>query len=120
MNGDQVDFGNEPGLIDPSDTGGSPVVMPNNDDWFKLGSQVVSTVRDIVVARQGGLAAPSGTLSSNVRNFPPGQAGKNVQAASTAGGQIQPFASQVNARNLGLLVAVAALLAALVLLRRKA
>jgi hypothetical protein len=117
MDGDMVDFGNEPALLDPVDLGGSPVVMPNNDDWAKtfsdLGGKVISSVRDIVVARNAGLAAPSGTLASNVKNPPPGTGGLNMQASATVGGRVQPFLAQVRAGNVGavLLLAAAAVLA---------
>lgn len=69
--------------MDPYDMGGVPAVMPTNDWWTgaeALGSQALDAVAKVAVAR----AAPSGVVSSNPQNPPPGGAFRQSQVIAGA------------------------------------
>jgi hypothetical protein len=80
--------------MDPTDTGGVPQVMPSNNWWEDIGSQIVTAATDIATVR----AAPSGNIASATPNPPPGGGGVNPQAAATPGGL--PASLRVGALNL--------------------
>jgi hypothetical protein len=109
--------------MSPEDMGGVPAVMPSNDWWkaaVDLGGRVLDTYENIQLAKtRSGVAAPSGVISSNARNYPPGRSGANPQAAGIAGGSPMPFSwEQLSFGGGGALVLLAVLAAVVMLARR--
>src|SRR5258707_438582 len=106
--------------LTPAVMGGYPAVMSTND-WWNQRMQAIGTAADQALTRiANSVAAPGGVLSSNVKNYPPGQFGLNPSAAGVAGGVPQPFLSAGYLRqNIGIVVALAFGAALLIFLSKR-